>query len=143
MINTTQSRLLNMAPRLLRISLAAFSIYVLSGIIPISITHAHAGNACPMIGPIPACYIVSICYAAMGIASLLWAKALNWLFFAGAAPVILLALAGTSMELMGRPTCPMSGTGTPLCFYSLAVGIAMLTIFLVALKMEQRPLASL
>jgi hypothetical protein len=142
MTKTTQSRLLNMAPRLLRVSLAAFSIYVLSGIVPISITHMHTGDACPLIGPIPACYIVSICYAAMGIASLLWAKPLNWLFFAGSAPVILLALAGTSMELMGRPTCPVSDAGTPLCFYSLAVGISMLTIFLVALKMEQRQLAS-
>ncbi len=137
MTNTTKSRTLDKVPRILRFSLVAFSVYVLSGIIPISITHFHTGDACPVIGPIPACYIVSICYAAMGIASLLWTKPLNWLFFAGATPVILLALAGTSMELMGRPTCPVSDAGTPLCFYSLAVGIAMLAIFLVASKMEQ------
>ena len=133
---------LNQLPRLLRIGLAGFSIYVLSGIIPISITHWHTGDACPVIGPIPACYVVSVCYAAMGIASLVWAKRLQWLFFAGSTPVILLALIGTSLELLGHPTCPLSDAGTPLCFYSLAVGLSMLIIFLVALKIERAQLSS-
>jgi hypothetical protein len=128
---------LNAVPRILRIGLAAFSVFVLSGIIPISITHWHTGDACPVIGPIPACYVVSVCYAAMGIGSLLWTMPLKSVFFAGATPVILLALAGTSLELMGRSTCPISDAGTPLCFYSLAVGIAMLIVFLIALKMER------
>jgi hypothetical protein len=128
---------MNMLPRVLRIALTGFSVYVLSGIIPISITHWHAGDACPMIGPIPACYVVSVCYAAMGVASLLWTKSLQWLFYAGATPVILLALAGTTLELLGRPTCPVSDAGTPLCFYSLAVGLFMLFTFLLALKLER------
>lgn len=133
---------MNRLPRLLRVGLAGFSIYVLSGIIPISITHFHTGDACPVIGPIPACYMVSACYAAMGVASLLWTKPLKWLFFAGATPVILLALVGTSLELMGRPTCPVSETGTPLCFYSLAVGLSMLILFLVALNVERRQVSA-
>ena len=133
---------MNRLPRLLRVGLAGFSIYVLSGIIPISITHFHTCDACPVIGPIPACYMVSACYAAMGVASLLWTKPLKWLFFAGATPVILLALVGTSLELMGRPTCPVSETGTPLCFYSLAVGLSMLILFLVALNVERRQVSA-
>ena len=125
--------------RILRIVLAGFSVCVLSGIVWVSITHWHSGNACPEIGPIPACYIVSICYAAMGIASLLWTKPLKWLFFVGVTPVILFAISGTTLELIGRPTCPVSETGTPMCFYSLAVGVAMLAVFVIVLRLERQP----
>ena len=128
-----------MLSRILRIVLAGFSVYVLSGIVSISITHWGSGNACPEIGPIPACYVVSVCYTAMGIASLLWMKPLKWLFFVGVTPVILIALSGTALELIGRPTCPASDTGTPLCFYSLGVGVAMLILFIFALRLERQP----
>lgn len=124
--------------RLLRLGLVAFSLYVLSGIVPISFTQWHTGNACPMLGPVPACYVVSICYAAMGITALLWNRPLKWLFFAGASPVILLALAGSSLELLGHPTCPRSATGWPLCYASLFVGLMMLSVFLFALKLESK-----
>ena len=90
-----------------------------------------------MLGPLPACYLVSVCYAAMGLAAVLWNKRLNGLFFAGAAPVILLALTGTSLELSGRPTCPRSEIGLPLCYLSLIAGIMMLVVFLFALKRER------
>jgi len=127
-------------PRYLRIGLAGTSIYVLSVIVRVSIAQWQTGNACPMIGPIPlpACYVVSVSYAAMGIASLLWTKPLQWLFFAGATPVILLALAGTYLELKGSATCPASSAGTPMCYYSLAIGLSMLIVFLVVLRIEGR-----
>ncbi len=123
--------------RILRLCLAGFSVYVLSGLIPISFAHLQTGVVCPMLGPLPACYLVSACYAAMGLADVLWNKRLNGLFFAGAAPVILLALIGTSLELSGRPTCPRSETGLPLCYLSLIAGIMMLVVFLFALKRER------
>lgn len=123
--------------RILRLCLAGFSVYVLSGLIPISFAHWQTGVVCPMLGPLPACYLVSACYAAMGLAAVLWNKRLNGLFFAGAAPVILLALTGTSLELSGRPTCPRSETGLPLCYLSLIAGIMMLVVFLFALKRER------
>lgn len=123
--------------RILRLCLGVFAAYVLSGIIPISFTHWQTGAACPMLGPLPACYLVSICYAAMGLAAVLWNKPLNGLFFAGAAPVILLALIGTSLELSGRATCPRSETGLPLCYLSLIASIMMLVVFLLVLKRER------
>jgi hypothetical protein len=125
-------------PRILRVGLAGTSIYVLSVIVRVSIAQWQTGDACPLVGPIPACYVVSISYAAMGMASLLWTKPLQWLFFAGATPVILLALAGTYFELLGSPTCPVSNAGSPMCFYSLAIGLSMLIVFLVVLKIEGR-----
>ena len=91
-------------PRFLRVGLAGISIYVLSVIVRVSITQWQTGDACPMIGPIPACYEVSVSYAAMGLASLLWTKPLQWLFFAGATPVILLALASTAQLAAERAT---------------------------------------
>lgn len=124
-------------PRILRLCLVAFSAYVLSGIIPISIAHWQTGAACPMLGPLPACYLVTLCYAAMGLAALLWEKRLSGLFFAGAAPVILLALVGTGLEVSGRPACPRSASGMPLCYMSLGVGVAMLLVFLYILKRER------
>lgn len=123
---------------ILRLCLAGFSLYVLSGIVPISLAHWQTGNACPDLGPIPACYVVSVCYAAMGIVAILWNRPLSWLFFAGVAPVILLALVGSLLELTGHPTCPRSDAGLPLCYMSLFVGVMMLLVFLYVLKRERK-----
>ncbi len=126
-----------MTARVLRLGLAAFSIYILSGIIPISATHFHTGDACPTLGPIPACYIVAICYSAMGVAAIFWNKRLSWLFFAGVTPVILLASVGSFMELTGDPTCPQSESGFPLCYISWVVGVLMLVVFLIVRRGEK------
>ena len=122
---------------LLRAGVALACLAVLSGIVPISLTHFHTGDACPTLGPIPACYLVSISYAAMAVAALVWWRTLSWLFFIGAAPVILLAASGTTLELFGRPTCPLSANGLPLCYISLAVGCGLLLGFLLVLFLEK------
>jgi len=98
--------------RLLRGLLLIACLVVLSGIVPISITHFHTGDACPNLGPIPACYVVSL--------------------------AILLAAAGATLELSGRPTCPRSDSGWPLCYSSLIVGVSLLAAFLVVLLIERR-----
>ena len=123
--------------RILRLIVVAVSLYVLSGIFPISFTHWRAGNACPHLGLVPACYLVMVCYAAMGIAALFWNKQLSWLFFSGAVPVIFMAMIGTVLEITGLPTCPRSDTGLPLCYMSLLVGVMMLVVFLYVLKLER------
>ncbi|MEP5762298.1 MAG: hypothetical protein ABJ327_23885 [Litoreibacter sp.] len=124
--------------RLLRAGVVLTCLVVLSGIVPISLTHFHTGDACPNLGPIPACYVVSVCYTAMAAAALIFWRNLSWLFFVGATPVILLAVAGTTLELIGRPTCPLSETGLPLCYVSLAIGCSLLLGFLLALFFEKR-----
>jgi len=111
---------------------------VLSGIIPISFTHFQTGDACPSLGLIPACYLVSICYAAMAIAALVWWRRLIWLFFAGVTPVILLAALGTTLELFGEPTCPLSDAGLPLCYVSFAIGLAILGAYLLVILIEKQ-----
>ena len=124
--------------RLLRVLLLIACLAVLAGIVPISVTHFHTGDACPMLGPIPACYVVSVAYAAMAAAALVWWRNLKWLFFLGAAPVILLAATGTTLELGGVPTCPRSETGWPLCYTSLMVGVGLLALYLLVLGLERR-----
>lgn len=112
-------------------------VFVLSGIVPISLAQLRTGHACPLLGPIPACHVVTLSYAAMAAGvSVLWSKA-RWLFFAGAAPVILLALTGTTLELTRQPTCPRSDSGWPLCYTSLFVGSGLLAIFILAIRFEQ------
>lgn len=125
-------------PRFLRLSLVATSLVVLSGIIPISLSHFHTGDACPNLGPVPACYVVSVCYAAMGFAALLWEKPLGWLFYAGVIPVIILATTGTTLELVVGSTCPRSQSGWPLCYTSLIMGVTMALIFAFVRNFERK-----
>jgi hypothetical protein len=124
--------------RILRLGALAVCLLVLGGIVPISIEHFQTGNACPNLGPVPACYVVSVSYVAMAIAVSIGWRALKWLFFVGAAPVIVLALTGTSLELLGRPTCPRSESGWPLCYTSLIFGVSLLVTFLVAALIEKK-----
>ena len=127
-----------LASRALRILLLIACLVILAGIIPISVRHFNLGNTCPTLGPIPACYVVSVAYAAMAAAALVWWRNLKWLFFLGAAPVILLAATGTTLELSGVPTCPRSAGGWPLCYTSLMIGVSLLTLYLVVLRVERR-----
>ena len=124
--------------RLLRFAIFGFSIYVLTGIVPISVSQWQGQNACPALGPVPACYIVSASYFAMGTAAIFWNANLTWLFLAGALPVNLLAATGTSLEAFGHPTCPLSTSGVPLCYYSLAAGSGMLVTYSCALFLKKR-----
>ncbi|MEP3347972.1 MAG: hypothetical protein ABJN34_03085 [Litoreibacter sp.] len=122
--------------RILRLGLVIISGIVLTGIVPISVAQFRTGDACPSIGFIPACYLVTICYAAIGVAAAMWRKPNDWLFFAGAAPVIGLALAGTTAEIVGLPTCPRSATGWPLCYTSLMVGTGIAVTYMVIRRLE-------
>lgn len=124
--------------RLLRASVLLACLAVLSGIVPISLTHFRTGDACPNLGPIPACYVVSLAYLAMAVAASFGWRKLKWLFVVGAAPVVLLALAGTSLELMGTPTCPRSDSGWPLCYTSLMIGLGLSAAFFLAVLLERK-----
>jgi hypothetical protein len=122
--------------RALRIALVGACLTVLSGIIPISLTQFHTGDACPSLGFIPACYIVSVAYSAMAVAGVIWWRGAMKLFLFGSIPVITLAVIGTVSELAGIPTCPRSDSGLPLCYASLAVGLGVLLVFLVIRAIE-------
>ena len=119
----------------LRLGIAAVAGFVLKGLAPVILDEWQGLDACPNVGPVPACYIVGLCYVAMAVAALYAPRRLTVLFLLGWVPVFSLALTGSTMEILGHPTCPESPTGTPMCFYSLAVASLLLPAFWIARRL--------
>ncbi len=97
----------------------------LAGVLPISLAELTTGSACPHLGPVPACYLVSVAYAAMLITVLdrrFWRV---WYFWAGWAPVFVLAATGTALEILDYGICPRTESETPRCFLSLGLSIGL------------------
>lgn len=115
----------------MRLGVVVVASWVLAGLTPLILDEMRGVDACPMLGPVPACYLVGFGYIAMAIAVLFSPRRLTLVFLLGWAPVFLLALSGSSMEILGRPTCPVSPAGTPLCYFSLAVASLLLPAFLI------------
>lgn len=90
------------------------------GVTQISYVHAIGQESCPMLGSIPACYVIFVGYA-MVIASMIpnISKA-RMIFLIGWTPVIVLALMGTVGELTQTMQCPHTEKGTPKCYFSAA-----------------------
>ena len=110
--------------RLALIGLVAFGIW--SGG-QLSYRHYQSGEACPILGVIPACYIALAGYLMMAL-SLTTAvikpeldlAALFWigLFAAGG-----LALLGSGFELFKGNICPRAFGWLPMCYVSLAFSV--------------------
>jgi len=96
------------------------------GAIQVSLEEFQTGTGCPHFGAIPACYIVSLAYALILISVVLKNPLKSVLFYTGWAPVFLLALSGTVLELFGRDTCPKVDGGWPKCYFSLALAVAII-----------------
>lgn len=122
----------------LRLATALVTSWVLAGLTPLILDELRGIDACPMLGPVPACYIVGFGYLAMTIAVIFSPRRLTVLFLLGWIPVFLLALSGSTMEILGRSTCPASPAGTPLCYFSFAVASLLLPAFLLG-RYLQRP----
>ena len=116
----------------LRIMVVIVASWVLAGLVPLVLDEFRGIDACPMLGPLPACFPVGLGYFAMAIAALFSPRKLTVLFLLGWAPVFLLALTGSILEIFGRTTCPASPAGTPLCNFSLAVASLILPVFLLS-----------
>ena len=114
----------------IRIAISIVAIIVLYGLAPVITNEWRGLDACPKLGPLPACYLVAVCYFAIGVASLAAPRRLTWLFAMGWLPVFGLAFSGTSLEIFGRPTCPATSAGVPMCYFSLAIALVLLVAFL-------------
>lgn len=110
----------------------AIAASVIYSLWPVILMQWSNGNGCPKLGPVPACYLVGVAYAAIGSAALFAPYRLTWVFLAGWTPVFVLAATGSILELSGRTTCPASATGVPLCYYSLALAVVLIPAFLFA-----------
>ena len=97
----------------------------------LSLAHMQTGETCPTLGPIPACLIVFIGYALVLISVTIGPKAKRkLLFFIGWTPVFALAAFGVSLEIFGQDICPIGALGIPQCFYSFAMVLLCLLLFL-------------
>lgn len=117
---------------------AALLVLALFGAIAginLSISHLSTGETCPIIGPLPACYLVAIGYSLVAISAIsATAKWSRNIFFLGWTPVAVLAGFGVVLELAGRDTCPPGAGNIPQCFYSFLMALICLILFLVFRK---------
>jgi len=118
--------------KLARLSILLVSVLAIYRLFPVVAEQISGLEACPLLGPVPACYPVFVGYLAIGLSVVLVPLRSGWIFLSGWLPVFLFALAGSSLELLGRPTCPRSDSDVPLCFFSLAIASALLAAFILA-----------
>jgi len=122
----------------LRAAIGLLAVIGLAGVVPVSLAELAAGGACPHLGPLPACHLVSVAYGAVLISVLhprLWKPAV---FLAGWVPIFLLAAAGSGLELLGHGTCPKTEGGMPKCFFSLGLAIALIVPFVIHVARAHR-----
>ncbi len=84
------------------------------------------GEACPVVGSVPACYVAFAGYLAMAIGLVVavtsgasWARSL---FYVGVGVAGGLALFGSALELIKGNVCPRAGN-VPMCYISLAMSL--------------------
>ena len=114
-----------------RVVVAGFCVIGLFGIVPITIQHAMGIESCPMLGIVPACYVVTLAYTLTGVSMLVGVRLRSALFLAGWIPVFGLALLGSSMQALGNEACPRSVGNIPGCYLSLTLTISLILAFLV------------
>ena len=104
-------------------SLVLFGLYE-SG--RLSMRQWATGEACPILGPVPACYVAFAGYlaAATGVSLhfITPSFAGSSLFVGGVGIAAGLALVGSIMELVKGNVCPRAGD-IPMCYISLAMGL--------------------
>ena len=93
------------------------------GVGRISIIHWTGETSCPMIGSLPACYIILIGYSLIVVSMYPRLQKASTLFLVGWVPVVMLALTGVVGELTDVLQCPHLENGTPQCFLSAALAL--------------------
>lgn len=85
----------------------------------------HSGEACPILGLVPVCYLVFTGYLTMLCAIILrtWRPLFYWLFWAGLFMVGVLALLGSTFEFIKGPICPRTFGWIPMCYLSLVFSL--------------------
>ena len=106
------------------------------GVGRISINHWTGEASCPMLGPLPACYIILIGYSLIILSTYPRLQQAFLLFLIGWVPVILLAFTGVVGELIGVLQCPHLEIGIPQCYISAALAVIIGLIAWLLFKIE-------
>lgn len=119
---------------------AAVASVGLVGVSLISYGQFSGDSNCPQLGPLPICYVILACYAAVLISAFVAESKRAWLFWPGWIGVFVAAAFGSSMELAGQVTCPRSASGIPTCYFSLLMATAIVALYLWANRNVEKDL---
>lgn len=125
-------------PIAFRVAIGLLAFFGLVGVLPISLAELRVGSACPHLGPIPACHLVSLAYATILLLVLhshLWKPSV---FILAWSPIFLLAAVGSGLELIGYGSCPKTAGGVPKCFFSLGLAVALFVPFILHVTKTRR-----
>jgi hypothetical protein len=93
----------------------------------LSYSQYQSGEACPILGVVPACYIAFAGYLMMTVSLAVTAVRpdlkLAWMFWLGLLAAGGLALLGSGLELANGNICPKAFGWLPMCYISLATSI--------------------
>jgi len=93
------------------------------GVGRISFIHWTGEVSCPMLGSLPACYIILIGYSLIVVSMYPRLQKASVLFLIGWIPVVILALTGVVGELTDVLQCPHLKNGIPQCYLSAALAL--------------------
>ena len=112
-----------MKPIFFRTAIVVLASIGVLGVGRISISHWTGEESCPVIGPLPACYIILIAYSLIVLSMYPRLRQAPLVFIFGWVPVITLAFTGVVGELTGVLQCPHLDNGTPQCYLSAAFAL--------------------
>lgn len=110
-----------MKNQIIRISIYLLLLRVLYAVAKLSYLHATVNDTCPLVISIPACYI--ILFSVLGVLFAHYLKR-KQLFFIFANIPLLIALAGSVLQILGKVACPKNEANIPMCFISLGIFLA-------------------
>ena len=93
----------------------------------LSYSQYQSGEACPILGVVPACYIAFTGYLIMAssLAAMIAKPEVNlsWMFWSGLLAAGGLALLGSGLDLAKGDICPKAFGWLPMCYVSLAFSV--------------------
>ena len=113
-----------MKKNILSLSIVILGLIGFWGVSKISYLHFSGHESCPMLGMLPACYIVFLGYFMIVLSMLPRIPRSKMIFIIGWLPVIILALVGTAGEVTQTMSCPHTNTGIPKCYFSAVFSAA-------------------
>ena len=111
-----------------KLSILLLVIFVFSILATLNLVYTDfiEGNICPKIANIPACQIILVCFITPFLVHIFKWKPIY--YFIGTGLAFSIALYGTIMQVLNYVSCPKTSSDVPMCFISLGIFSALITI---------------
>ena len=119
----------------MRLNVTTVALLAILGIglwggLSVSYANFNAQQACPHLAGLAICYIVTIAYGLMLITLFMKRSRLHSILFSTAWGItFLIALSGSILEISRGAVCPTTSFMLPLCYVSLAMCLAIATLY--------------